>query len=477
MFPELQDKITSPLYPPPPQSLLSPSRKQAPPTYTSTPLHPNHHITSNQIPLSSSLDWSLSALHTSNTSPDNKFHRSNSLTLDGEGCQLLAVRRKDEDSEVPSARWHTGVEQLTLGDAYQTALSRVEDLKDGVPEQKKLTHSSSLSSMESLKKSDSQESEDFEGDDSDSDEEDDEEGVVTSIDDAEYPELFQPTQALEVSKILEDIMEEEEEEEEGERRNGVEDRKMRGKLRHSSIRQTRATSELEPVLQDFDQLLNDLRASQLLELTTSQRESYRLSRQSSLREPPILPSSQPPGPILAPQRSLVPDSAGDRNRMSIEMTPELRNALTRLSTISLEGNPPPQLPISPPPGQHLSPEPSMTFEQYHQKPIAAQSIEEEDEEAERRAGASNGDLPPPLSRRDSLEESHNSSTRLHLTPSFLRSITPPEEFGDSGVPVTSDEESGGRHSWLSSRQGHVSQHLFKRTSSQVWNPCIIIIIM
>ena len=364
-----------------------------------------------------------------------------------------------------------------MGDAFLTALSRVEYLKNEVSEQKELTHSSSFSSLDSvqsLKKSHSHASDDFESDDSDEDEEDDEEGVVTSIDDAEYPELFQPTHALEVNKILEDIIEEEEEEEEGERRNGEEggNRKVQGKLRHSSIRQTRTTSELEPVLQDFDQLLNDLRASQLLELTTSQRESYRLSRQSALMDPPVLPSTLPPGPILAPHRSLV---ASDRNRTSIEMTPELQNALSRLSTISLEGNPPPQLPISPPPGLRLSPEPSMTFEQYQHKPIAAQSIEEEEEEvvwkeAEKKQGTSNGDLPPPLERGDSLEESHNSSTRLRLTPSFLRTITPPEEFGDSGVPVTSDEE--GRHSWLgghSSRQSHVSRQSYKRSSSQVWH--------
>ena len=314
MFPEPRYKISSPAYPPP--SLLSPSHKQAPPTYTSTPLHPNHHITTTSDRICS-LDWSLSALHTSSQSPDDKCRRSNFIPLGGGGdCQLLAVRKKDEDSEIPSARWHTGVEQLTLGDAFLTALSRVEYLKNEVSEQKELTHSSSFSSLDSvqsLKKSHSHASDDFESDDSDEDEEDDEEGVVTSIDDAEYPELFQPTHALEVNKILEDIIEEEEEEEEGERRNGEEggNRKVQGKLRHSSIRQTRTTSELEPVLQDFDQLLNDLRASQLLELTTSQRESYRLSRQSALMDPPVLPSTLPPGPILAPHRSLV---ASDRNR-------------------------------------------------------------------------------------------------------------------------------------------------------------------
>ncbi len=51
-----------------------------------------------------------------------------------------------------------------------------------------------MDSVQSLKKSHSHASDDFESDDSDEDEEDDEEGVVTSIDDAEYPELFQPTE-------------------------------------------------------------------------------------------------------------------------------------------------------------------------------------------------------------------------------------------------------------------------------------------
>lgn len=133
------------------------------------------------------------------------------------------------------------------------------------------------------------------------------------------PELFQPSGPPRINKILEDIPEEDED---------VQSvaTALNDSISSENVSQTVRTiqdASEKPSLAEFDELLNDLRKSQLLELT--EREA-RLSRQSSFTggPPPLLPPTPPPGPTLSPQQSTAE---------SVCLTEGFRNALKRLSAI------------------------------------------------------------------------------------------------------------------------------------------------
>ena len=486
---------------PPPTSSISHLQIMPTHMYTSTPLHPNHHLNTSQQskePTPVTIDWTLSALHNScsihsqgelTLSYQHNSCESHSAAKNQGNCQLLSVRKKDNEN-ICSAHWHTEVEQRTGEQAYVPAYSQVEGLsKIGVEQFIENNHSvSSSSSCSSIglvrgqRKVYSLVSEEFEGTEDD-DSMEDEEGIITSIDDVEYSELFHPTEPLQVNKVLDDIIEEEDEkeQEDEEWENHLEEEVL-AKHRRGAVDQRIVTSgtcnpDLQVTLKSFDQLLEDLRASQILEVTVPQRESYRLSRQSSMIESPVLPSTLPPGPTLGPNINTLFEDCNE-NRTSFEITPEVRSALVRLSMVSVDCDPPPLLPTSPPPGQRLLPDPSTFSEIHHHNPTPTQLVEEgeveENADLEGRQRASCIDLPPPLEKGDSLDESDISSRKLRLTPSFLHTIMPPEAFGDLEVPVTSNEEEETKRFPRELRDGDKdseitssSRQLFNQTRIQV----------
>uniref|UniRef100_A0A1X7V0A0 Uncharacterized protein n=1 Tax=Amphimedon queenslandica TaxID=400682 RepID=A0A1X7V0A0_AMPQE len=196
-------------------------------------------------------------------------------------------------------------------------------------------------------------------------------------------ELFQPTEPLQVNKILEDIKEEEDEEEGSMKSSNTTDQ-----LRDSSVEVPQVV--LDKCLADFDDFLKDIRKSQLIEIT--EREA-RLSRQSSFTAgpPPLLPPTPPPGPTLSPKH----------NTNNPFLSPSFQSALKRMSSSSFDDIPAPTL---------------------HQQ----RSTEDTNRDS----------LPPPLARRDS--EDFEMNRQNSLNNNYLQ---PPDAFSsDSGLPFSSDNE-------------------------------------
>lgn len=286
-----------------------------------------------------------------------------------------------ENANVSITRWHTCFDQEDerVEQAFQTAQSQLQGNELEEKEQ--------------------------EEEEEDEEEEDEDEGVITSIDDAEYPELFQPTHPLQINRILDDIPEEELEEE--------------------LVTNQQQVTSIDPASIDFEKLLQEIRSSKLLEIT--QRGSYRLSRQSSLVEKPLFPSSPPPGPILSSNFPTPILESSEGGRFSIEFTPDLIVALNRLSTMSTDDTAPPILPVSPPPGHRLSPQHSLETDETSTDSRTTKSLAHP---TNHEVTGSVSELPPPIERADSLDHSQSSRTKLHLSPSFLRTLTPPDEFGN-----------------------------------------------
>lgn len=196
---------------------------------------------------------------------------------------------------------------------------------------------------------------------------------VTLIDE-EDPELFQPSSPLEFDRNLPDIMEEDEEVD-GEK---VFEEDKKPKLKdiqdndekpselatiqpESPIADTSGTSDASSSMfsaslsvQQFDQFLQDLRMSQLLEITEEQ--SRRISRPSEYLEqlPQIVESPPLPEETFSPRLSLLLPDEEHGGSSTVLMSPELVNALRMITTASVDEGPP-EFPSSPPPGKLLSP--------------------------------------------------------------------------------------------------------------------------
>ena len=268
----------------------------------------------------------------------------------------------------------------------------------------------------------------------DSPENDDEDVTVTSIDEVE---LYQSTGPIEINKVLADIPEEEEEEESDQstkEQNPTASRRKHLKrmdaldmdtpessrnIENHTIHKSTSSGSVDSTLQDFDRLLQDLKDSQLLEITQKQ---ISLSRQSSYAgPPPHLPQSLPPGPTLSPYHSMV-DMEGAFDSL------QFKKALRRLSVTSIENI------VSP---EQLSNAPEDNLVPPHQSlPNIVQSTDQ--------LYSSNRDslvmLPPIIEKQDSGEFLYQRQG------SFLRyQFQPPEQFSsvhDSGFADTGDEEKG-----------------------------------
>lgn len=272
----------------------------------------------------------------------------------------------------------------------------------------------------------------------DSHENDDEDVTVTSIDEVE---LYQSTGPIEINKVLADIPEEEEEEQESDQstkeQNPTAFRRKQLKrmdsldmdtpessdnIENHTIHKSASSGSVDSTLQDFDRLLQDLKDSQLLEITQMEQKQTSLSRQSSYAgPPPHLPQSLPPGPTLSPYHSMV-DMEGAFDSL------QFKNALRRLSVTSIENA------LSP---EQLSNTPEDNLVPPHQSlPSIIQSTDQ--------LYSSNRDslimLPPIIEKQDSGEFLYQRQG------SFLRyQFQPPEQFSsvhDSGFADTGDEEKG-----------------------------------
>ena len=222
-------------------------------------------------------------------------------------------------------------------------------------------------------------------------------------------ELFQPTEPLQVNKILEDIKEEEDEEE-----GSMKSSNTTGQLADSSIKVPQVV--LDKCLADFDDFLKDIRKSQLFEIT--EREA-RLSRQSSFTAgpPPLLPPTPPPGPTLSPKH-------GTNNPF---LSPSFQNALKRMSNSSLDNIPSPTL---------------------HRQ----RSTEDNNRDS----------LPPPLARQDSED------FEMHRQNSLNNYLQPPDAFSsDSGLPFSSDNELYSQADTENKRNHFIANIREGDTSSQV----------
>lgn len=244
-------------------------------------------------------------------------------------------------------------------------------------------------------------------------------------------ELFQPTGPLEVNKILEDIPEEDE---------------LEANSRVSILTSVESSSNItmlnqtpsdnkpdviEACLQNFDELLKDIRRSQLLEITESDKRNSHLSRQSSFGgDPPsLLPPTQPPGQTLSPHHNDI--GLDDNNPFTSH---KFLNALRRLSISSTDDLVPPSIPDTPAPGKLLSPRPSFVLKSPSQ---------EENEISDKENIYNNNQLlndsiqlPPPLAR-----EEDNDEYEFQRKPSFLHYPQPPDAFSsDSGLQLSSDAE-------------------------------------
>ena len=186
----------------------------------------------------------------------------------------------------------------------------------------------------------------------------------------------------------------------------------------SKLPASKSSTSVDSIALDFDKLLEELKESDLLEITQAKRKQS-LSRQSSFAgPPPSLPATLPPGPTLSPYDN-TGSMDGDFD------TIEFMNALKRLSFTSLDNAALPDLPLSNPPGKLLSPRQS--FSELKQNGLPH----------EYRLQKSLS-LPPPLLERQENEE--DDTFQRH--PSFLRHhYHPPQEFSsDSGVTNTTDTE-------------------------------------
>lgn len=213
-------------------------------------------------------------------------------------------------------------------------------------------------------------------------------------------------------------------------------------------------------------------------------------------DPPFLPVSPPPGPLLSPRYSMLLAELEQSNSIGNSVheadNKQRTNALlNRMSTLSIaDDEPPPPLPLSQPPGKMISPRHSLLL---LQSGTGLQSGEEaqldlrnllskvatvydkqrETESRQKEADSQNNGLvqekeplsdglhnngtshdkeqldedqvlalvPPPVGDSDEYPNEQRRKSNLKITPSFLRSLEPPKEFTDSGFPDT-DENPG-----------------------------------
>ena len=280
----------------------------------------------------------------------------------------------------------------------------------------------------------------------------DEGNTLTCIDDVDEAdiELYQAAAGpVEFNKILDDIPEEEEEEladssaslSLSARRRRLtkmdaldEEKEKNSKSSLLQLSENMSSGSLDSTVQDFDNLLQDLQESDLLEITAMEKRQG-LSRQTSFAgPPPSLPLSLPPGPTLSPFHS-ISEMEGNF------ATAEFKNALKRLSITSLENALIPEIPETRPPDKLLSPHQS--FSDFNNKDSNSQSL-----------------LPPPPPQAS--EDEGNTAAALQRHPSFLRHhFNPPEEFGnDSGLANTTDTEALSQEdSIITHRQSQLLQAL------------------
>lgn len=209
-----------------------------------------------------------------------------------------------------------------------------------------------------------------------------------------------------------------------------------------------------------DQLLNRI-VDTMSEMSTS------FEGDKSLPEPPFLPVSPPPGPLLSPRYSMLLAALKESkaNAHTVEDKKRASAMINRLSTISLIDDEPPRLPQTLPPGKMMSPRHSKLLTQGEDTSELSQldlsillskmtKIYDEknkttSETDQNQASAPELDdhqilalLPPPKTEEETVQRRRSS---LKLTPSFLQSIEPPEGFSDSGLPETDETPATSEH--------------------------------
>ncbi len=211
---------------------------------------------------------------------------------------------------------------------------------------------------------------------------------------------------------------------------------------------------------DNDQLLNRI-VDTMSEMSTS------FEADESLPEPPFLPVSPPPGPLLSPRYSILLAALEENkaNACTVEDKQRTSAIIHRLSTINMVDDEPPPLPETLPPGKMMSPRHSKLLAQGGNTSEMSQldlSILLSKMNSLEKSKASPSEqnnstttvtvdleeeqvlalLPPPDIDEETVQRRGSS---LKLTPSFLRSIEPPQEFTDSGLPETDETPATSEH--------------------------------
>ncbi len=209
--------------------------------------------------------------------------------------------------------------------------------------------------------------------------------------------------------------------------------------------------------QSCDPLLNKI-VDTLSEMSTS------FEGENVLPEPPFLPISPPPGPLLSPRYSMLLAALQESKANASNEADKKRASamINRLSTISLVDDEPPPLPETLPPGKMMSPRHSklVAQEQSHldlsillskittiydeKRKTSAASVPETSPQNSPTVAELEDDqilalLPPPDTTEVGFDEVlERRKSILKLTPSFLRNIEPPQEFTVSGLPETKE---------------------------------------
>lgn len=217
-------------------------------------------------------------------------------------------------------------------------------------------------------------------------------------------------------------------------------------------------------------------------------KSYAFSEESRI-DPPILPVSPPPGPLLSPRYSML---LAEKEQSYLDGAPgadanhEISALLNR--TISIADEEPPPLPESLPPGKIISPRHSTLLMQNKStdqnrvdlldlrlllSKISAVYSNQETKNRQKEADQQTENLVQseittengnPASDRDTLDDErvlalaphienvneHDAErpkkSNLKITPSFLSHLEPPKEFTDSGFPDTDENVVTSDHS-------------------------------
>ena len=279
------------------------------------------------------------------------------------------------------------------------------------------------------------------------------------------PELFKPSMVIsEEDHILPDIAEESEDENDPLKKSAaMENNTLKNKL-DNLIEEASGGNEVEISETDFSALHS----------TAEEEGSGKvIPEASSLSGSPSLPLSPPPGPMLPRLSQFISSEAPPGLEGSPPLPPRLASSNNKHSAVSLtEEDTPPPLPTSLPPGKVISPRHSIvgspnlsvtnliggsegvldlaqlnskitqivTDKTGEEVEIKSNTVEDSEDEL----SSEEENLPPPHEPEGAeLEEERSRKAKLKITPSFLRSLSPPREFSSNSDDAEEAEGDGG----------------------------------